>query len=82
MKVTVLLFGPYAATLNDSSVTLDIASSSCTAGEVKEKLAEKYPKLRDMLSAALIAVNHQTVQPNHAVCETDELAIIGLIGGG
>jgi molybdopterin converting factor small subunit len=82
VKVTVLLFGPYADAVNGSSVAVDISASSCTAGEVKAQLAEQYPKLRGILGAAILAVNQQAVRPNHAVCETDELAIIGLVGGG
>lgn len=82
MKLTVLLFGPYAETVNDSSVTLEIASSTCSAGEVKVSLAQQYPKLSGMLSAARIAVNQQAVQPDHPVQESDELAVIGLVSGG
>lgn len=81
MKMNVLLFGPYAETAGDSSVTVDISSSS-TAGDVKARLGEQYPKLRGMLNAALIAVNHQAVRPSHVVCKTDELAVIGLVSGG
>lgn len=82
MKLTVLLFGPYADTVNDSSVTLEIASSMCSAGEVKASLAQQYPELSGMLSAARIAVNQQAVQPDHPVHESDELAVIGLVSGG
>lgn len=82
MKVTVLLFGPYADAVEGSSVTVNIPSPSCTAGEVKAQLAEQYPKLSGMLGPAILAVNQQAVRPNHAVRETDELAVIGLVGGG
>ena len=82
MKLTVLLFGPYAEAVSDSSVTVDIGSPSCTASDVKAKLAEQYPKLGGLLGPAVLAVNQQAVQPNHEVHENDELAIIGLVGGG
>lgn len=82
MKVTVLLFGPYAEAVNDSSVTVDLPSPSCTAGEVKAQLAEQFPELRGMLEPAVLAVNQQAVRPNHAVSEADELAVIGLVSGG
>jgi len=45
-------------------------------------LAEQQPKLRSMLAPALLAVNCKCVRPESPVCETDELAIIGLVGGG
>jgi len=82
VKVSVLLFGPYADAVNDSSVMVDIPLPSCTAGEVKTQLAEQYPKLSGMLGPAMLAVNQQAVRPNHPVRETDELAVIGLVGGG
>jgi len=82
MKLTVLLFGPYAEAVKESSVTVDIASSTCTAGEVKASLAQQYPKLRGLLSAAILSVNHQAVRPDHLVQESDELAVIGMVSGG
>ena len=82
MKVTVLLFGPYADAVNDSSVTVEMSSPSCTADEVKAQLAEQFPVLSGMLGPAILAVNHQAVRPNQAVREADEVAIIGLVGGG
>jgi len=82
MKMTVLLFGPYADAVKESSVTVDIASSTCSAGEVKASLGQQYPGLSGMLSAALIAVNHQAVPPGHPVQESDELAVIGMVSGG
>lgn len=82
MKLTVLLFGPYAEAVNDSSVPLEIASPDCTAEEVKQRLGEQYPKLRGLLGPAMLAVNQQAVRPDHPVRETDELAIIGMVSGG
>lgn len=82
MKMTVLLFGPYADVVNDSSVTVDIASPTCSAGEVKALLADQYPMLRGMLSAAILAVNHQAVRPDQVVHESDEIAVIGMVSGG
>lgn len=82
MKLKVLLFGPYADAVNDSSVIVDLASSSCTAAEVKARLAEQYPVLGSMLGPALLAVNHQAARPSQVVCASDELAIIGMVSGG
>jgi len=45
-------------------------------------VAAEHPALRGMLPSAVLAVNHRAVGPGHVVRETDELAIIGLVGGG
>jgi len=83
MKLSVLLFGPYADALRASSVEVELpGDAAATAGAVMTALAEQQPKLRSMLGPALLAVNCQCVRPESPVCETDELAIIGLVGGG
>jgi molybdopterin converting factor small subunit len=83
MKLSVLLFGPYADALRASSVEVELpAESDPTAGAVMASLSEQQPKLRSMLGQALLAVNCRCVRPESPVCEGDELAIIGLVGGG
>jgi len=83
MKMTVLLFGPYARMARNSSVDVERPDGvALTAGQVKASLVEQCPELGGILSPAIIAVNHQAVRPNHAVRETDELAVVGLVGGG
>jgi len=83
MKLSVLLFGPYADALQASSVDVELPNGTDpTAGAVMASLAEQQPKLRSMLGPALLAVNCMCVRPESPVCQTDELAIIGLVGGG
>lgn len=83
MKLSVLLFGPYADALQASSVEVELPNDvDPTAGAVMNSLAEQQPKLRSMLGPSVLAVNCRCARPEAPVCETDELAIIGLVGGG
>lgn len=82
MKLTVLLFGPYADVVGDSSVELEIPSPVCTSCDVKTMLGEKYPVLQTLLKGAVIAVNQQIAGPDDTVRSTDELAVIGMVSGG
>lgn len=83
MKMSVLLFGPYADALRASSVEVELPGGApLTAGAVMASLAEQQPKLRAMLRSALLTVNCRYVRPESTVRETDELAVVGLVGGG
>lgn len=83
MKLSILLFGPYADTLRASSVEVKVPDNiPPTAGAVMVCLAEQQPKLRSMLSTAVLSVNCRHARPEHPIREDDELAIIGLVGGG
>jgi sulfur carrier protein ThiS len=83
MKMPILLFGPHANAAQSHSIDVVLPDGrQPSAEQVKTLLAEQYPALSGMLSAALIAVNHQAVRPEHVICETDELALVGLVSGG
>ncbi len=83
MKLSIFLFGPYADTLGASSVEVTVPDNMHpTANTVMACLAEQQPKLRAMLSSALLSVNCQFALPDHPVDEEDELAIFGRVGGG
>lgn len=83
MRVEVLLFGPYAEKAGSRAVSMELADPmQRTAGGVLELLAKQHPELREMLAAAVLAVNHKAVRPSHPVRENDELAVIGLVSGG
>lgn len=83
MKLNVLLFGPYADAAEERAVELELPGrSDCTAADVLLELAERRPKLSDMLGAAMLAVNCTVARPDQRVREGDELAVIGLVSGG
>ena len=83
MKYVVLLFGPYADAAGADRVELLFDSDhSRTAAEINSALAEQAPAMAPMLSAARLAVNNRLADRDQVVTATDELALIGLVGGG
>lgn len=83
MTLTIQLFGPYATAAGDSSVTLAFkADDAVTASKVVARLGRDYPPLKPLLDAAKLAVNFRYVAQDHQVTCEDELALIGLVGGG
>ncbi len=83
MRMKVLLFGPYADAVEAPSVELDFPDGAQpTAGEVLSRLAAERPVLRQMLRAARLAVNWEYVRSDFAIRQADELAVVGLVGGG
>lgn len=83
MKVSVRLFGPYAIAAQNNAVDVDLPENiDLTAGLLKAALVTQHPSLGSLLGPAVVAVNHQAVRSEHRVRHGDELAIIGLVGGG
>ncbi|MCC6581733.1 MAG: MoaD/ThiS family protein [Phycisphaeraceae bacterium] len=83
MTFRVLLFGPFADALRAASVEVALPQGvKATAGTVLASLAEQQPKLRPMLGSAMLAINCERVKPETPVGPADELAVIGLVGGG
>jgi len=83
MNVHVLLFGPYADAAGADALTLAFPErEEVTAAEVLAAMRVEAPSMSGMLSAAILAVNEQLARPEQRVVESDECAIIGLVGGG
>lgn len=83
MKVRVLLFGPYADAAGADGVECDLPDGArVTAADIIEALRADAPTLETMLPAARLAVNQRLATPEQVVAESDELALIGLVGGG
>lgn len=83
MTLTVQLFGPYAAAAGRQVLLLDCGDvASVTAAEVMVKISSECAALKSILSTAKLAVNCDYVAHDHHVHEADELALIGMVGGG
>lgn len=82
MKFTVLLFGPQAQIAGVPSIEVAVASDSTTAADVLAAIAPACPALAPSLPSSRLAVNHAFAEPDTRITATDELALIGLIGGG
>ena len=80
MTVRVLLFASYADALGASEVRVDLPAGSRVAdvlARIKSLAAGK--RVPDK---PLVAVNQRYAQPDQAVSETDEVAIIPPVAGG
>jgi len=83
MKVRVLLFGHYASAASADALVLDFPErDEVTAAEVLAALQRDAPSIANALSTARLAVNEKFARPEQRVVESDECAIIGLVGGG
>lgn len=83
MTLTVQLFGPYASAAGKSALLLDCGDvAAMTAGEVMAAMAKECPAIKAMLESAKLAVNCRYVTADQDVSEADELALIGMVGGG
>lgn len=81
-QVKINLFGPQAALIGRDAVTVTLADKAPACSELRRALAEVEPELRPSLSASRFAVNHEYVDDAHQVTAEDEVALIGMIGGG
>lgn len=83
MRVRVLLFGFYADTAGTDGVECHLPDAAqATVADIIEALRGAVPAMESMLPAARLAVNRRLASPEQIVAETDELALIGLVGGG
>lgn len=80
--ITVKLFGPQAALAQQREVVAEVASDTPTAREVMGAVAEACPALTASIGGSRLAVNHAFVSAEDAVAPGDEVALIGILGGG
>ncbi|MBL9148875.1 MAG: MoaD/ThiS family protein [Phycisphaerae bacterium] len=80
MQANVLLFGPYADAVGARSVAVAVTPHA-TVADILASL-ESVPALAPLMRGARLAVNASYVPREARVAVTDELALIGLVGGG
>lgn len=80
MKITVLLFGQQARIAGTRR--LEVEAEPATVTGVRRALASACPDLVPSLPAARVAVNHAIAAESDPVAAGDEVALIGLVGGG
>ena len=81
MELAVKLFGPEARACGRSTIHVRVATDA-TSADVLRALGEAEPALRSSMNVLRLAVNHEFAGPGMAVSALDELALIGLVGGG
>ncbi|XAL99900.1 MoaD/ThiS family protein [Phycisphaeraceae bacterium D3-23] len=80
--ITVKLFGPQARLAQKREVAARCTTDAPTASEVLAAVAEACPALAEHIGNSKLAVNHELVKPADPVCAGDEVAVIGMLGGG
>ena len=78
----VLLFGVQAQRAGASAVTVRVRPGEATVGSLRERLAEAAPALAGSLGASRFAVNHAYAKDDRILAGGEEVALIGLVGGG
>jgi MoaE-MoaD fusion protein len=81
MKVRVRVFGALAEALGVDEETLNLPHEA-TAGGVIETMRTRAPASGPVLDRCSVAVNLETVGPDHELREGDEVAILPPVAGG
>ncbi|MEM1026786.1 MAG: MoaD/ThiS family protein [Planctomycetota bacterium] len=82
MRAEVLLFGPQAELTGTRKVEIELTPGKTTCAEVLRRLGEVCVPLRDSLPSSRLAVDHAFPEPDRVLAGDEELALIGLVGGG
>jgi molybdopterin synthase catalytic subunit len=81
MRIAVRTFAAYRQAIGQGELTLDLPAGT-TPRQIWSALAERYPGLRRYPPPARFAVNDEFVEPEHALAERDEVALIPPVSGG
>lgn len=81
-RVEVLLFGPQAELAGVRSVGIDIAAGRTTCAEALSLVAERCAALRPSIASSRLAVDHAFADGCAVLRGDEELALIGMVGGG
>jgi sulfur-carrier protein len=81
MQMRVLLFGGEARTAGADSVCVEL-DGPARCSSLREALGNQCPALRGVLQSARFAVNGEFARDDRQLQAGDEVALIGLVGGG
>jgi MoaE-MoaD fusion protein len=79
---TISLFAGLAERFGSRAVEADWPESRLTAGQIKTRLSELYPKQADLISVAFVAQNQAYAHDDTEVGREDELALLPPVSGG
>ncbi len=80
MQVKIFTFGIARDICGGSTLQVELPEH-VTAGELKQLLAEQYPRL-GRLASFLLAVNEEYAEPDTLIQPDDEIAVIPPVSGG
>lgn len=78
----VLVFGPVAKVVGDSTLSIAVKSTPVTCADLRQAMARQYPATVALSRSCRFAVNHAFAAETHVVTPSDEIALIGLVCGG
>jgi molybdopterin synthase catalytic subunit len=81
VKVRVRLFGALAERAGAGEDVIDVGDGA-TARHVVEVIRIRHPEAAGLLGQVSLAVNLETVTPDHALAEDDEVALLPPVAGG
>ena len=82
MTVVVKLFGPQASIAGRRECTVETEGDDLTLGRLRELILDQLPTLSSSLGASRFAVNHVFALDDDVIGAGDEVALIGMLGGG
>lgn len=81
MNITVRYFAIMREHLGKSTETLELPEGT-TAGEIFQRAIRDTPRLAGLERAVMVMVNEEYVEPDHALRDGDEVALIPPVSGG
>lgn len=81
MKIRVMLFAQLRELAGTDTLEID-GDEIMSVGEIKKRLYEKFPQLREAMGRALCAVNEEYARDEVLVREGDRIALIPPVSGG
>lgn len=81
VQISIKLFGPQAHAAKADEVRLSFGHAP-TCAQVLDALGESCPEIGPTVGSSRLAVNQAFAAPDAIVRSCDEVALIGLLGGG
>ncbi|MEM6331797.1 MAG: MoaD/ThiS family protein [Planctomycetota bacterium] len=78
----VRLFGQQARLAGIRAIEVGVSPGVTTCRDVLDRLVEIAPALAPSMPASVLAVNHEVAPATRTLRGDEELALIGLVGGG
>ena len=81
MKATVLYFASIRDITGKGSETFELDDGAPLASLLDE-LVRRYPPVGEMMASTMVSVNQEYVEPDAALSDGDEVALIPPVSGG
>jgi molybdopterin converting factor subunit 1 len=81
MKVKIIFFAYFKDKAGTKNMELNLASEM-NVGDLKNRLAEEIPALKDVISRAIVSVNQEYAADEHPLSDGSEVAFFPPVSGG